>query len=245
MPGTDITNGGITENSKENTLLYSRLLFIMIVVAPIVTLIVTYPIDIVFRYEGFIPTISGTIDYSPTSNIGTLGLGITVILMLLIFSLKFQHTNAWLETMLDETYRSVTKKRMWIVNIVCYIIGILASLGLLGVISFQAHLVGGAHGFFATMFFSLVLVHMIIQLFIDHKLEIISRRMKFYRLTICILCLISLLFFLFFGISDDVVYISVSSIFEAVASIAYLFYYSSCFREFENSLIVFKVQIQK
>mmetsp|Transcript_5549 Transcript_5549/g.7769 ORF Transcript_5549/g.7769 Transcript_5549/m.7769 type:complete len:244 (+) Transcript_5549:43-774(+) len=218
---------------------FLRIVLYLLAVVPTATLIATYTIT-ELRHDTplVIPFISASIDYSPESCIGTLGLTITAALSFVAMFTKYLQVSALVdhrEASLRITQINPSSLRSH--NTAGFIVGCISLFGLIGVAAFQYHNVPAAHLVFAIMFFFGVGVHLILMATLDRK---ISEERALASLRMILSGLSIILFFpatfpMFWG------YNNLSAAFEISNAAVIFSYFLTYYREFSRIKLTINV----
>eukprot|EP00947_MAST-08B_sp_MAST-8B-sp1_P002572 g2572.t1 len=167
----------------------------LVLLLPLVTLCVTYRMTAaivvngttgatVFDEKGYF--ISASIDRAPASNLGTLGLSLTLSAMFWVCFIRHK----------------IVKKQLighsMLLHRTSYILSIISISGGFGIVSYQHHLGPVLHNFFALVFFVGGVSYVIMDTFLDYYYYLCAWRMRLCRAAFAVAVVASLLLFLFF-----------------------------------------------
>ncbi|KAM9986007.1 hypothetical protein ACTFIZ_004274 [Dictyostelium cf. discoideum] len=166
----------------------SVLLWILAILIPL-TLITTYSLTVLL-FHGIrrtVPYISDTIDFSPESCIGTFFISISAFLVFIIVFVKHfviqnninQNFNN--EIVFNENENEKKKNRVIILNRISTFFGLICSICMHGVSSFQYHNASVVHSIFAASFFFTGFIYLFTQTYLDYKFSKLPKRILILR----------------------------------------------------------------
>jgi len=213
------------------------------VVLPLVTLAATYYIsmgiyvdeaksDTVFDEKGWF--ISASIDRAPAANIGTLGLTTTLSFLAVIIFLKHKIVKKQLRgRVFMRTHRVAT------------LLGMMSIFCGNGVAAFQHQWHAAAHNSFATGFFFLGMIHVVLETVLDYTLQLstsFTRKLRAIIALVLILCVTMFLglmgYVLVYPVEDEYVLMlfkNVAAAFEVGAFICFVIWFGSYYMLLKSS----------
>jgi len=151
---------------------FTRALLILAASLSFCTILSTYLIGrFLGHFNNVIPFISSSLDYPPESCIGTLGLSLVAFTVALIGIIKFRFEQLLIDRKLGLQSGDNIIKKFQVSNNISLIVILLSMVGLVGVVSFQYHLIPICHLVSAFLFFVGAVIYMNIIAFLDLKLS--------------------------------------------------------------------------
>jgi len=218
-------------------------LIIFVFVTPLITLCVTYSLNHVEDHEDqTIPFISGSIDYSPEANIGSLGLTLTAGFVGIALFVKSWHSQA----IIIVQQRDLSKKTvnlLYNLNRAAFVTGFLSVLGLIAVCSFQYHLQQWAHLSFALVLFVSTVVHLCLVSRLDTYLLAEQRpKLVRFRIVSAVLGVIFIIPMVLTFVFPNERRQNASAVFEILSASNFFVFFLSYIDEFRRVSVQIEVQ---
>ncbi|KAK5575223.1 hypothetical protein RB653_010479 [Dictyostelium firmibasis] len=218
------------------------LVWILVTIIPL-TLIATYTLTVLLNHgvRRTVPYISDTIDFSPESCIGTFFISISAFIVFIIVILKYTLLNINVnkncninEILFDENENEKKRKRGIVLNRVSTFFGIICSISIHGVSSFQYHNTPIVHQLFAASFFFSGFIYLFTQTYLDHKFSNLPKRILILRRFIILTTSVFIGYIILQFFIDDL-----AAIFEIISAMSIFLYLISFYHEFSKITINF------
>ncbi|EFA81095.1 hypothetical protein PPL_05931 [Heterostelium album PN500] len=181
-----------------------------------------------------IPFISETLNNSPESCIGTLGLSVTSWVMVFIIFIKQSITKFMINnspfTSSFDTFWTDSRKEAF--NKITSITGTISAFSLTGVASFQYKNLPIPHIIFALLFFFGGLAYIILQTILDYNISSFSRNMIRLRIFLSGLCLAFIIPYAILQFIDEYWFSNISALFEILSAATLFVYFMTYIHEF-------------
>ncbi|EDQ88296.1 uncharacterized protein MONBRDRAFT_26547 [Monosiga brevicollis MX1] len=212
------------------------------ILIPIITVAIVYPVSAsviindknqtIFDTQGYF--ISSAITIPPASHIGTLGLSISCMCILINALVRFRLRQRQL------------LGRGSFMSGMAFTVCCISTLAGLGVASFQLHLSVVPHDIFALIFFAMGVLYLALECYMDWIYELETRRMRVFRLSLvatATLCVTIMFIFMFLGQPSpefpgyNMDLLLISAIAEIIGFGAFLVYFTTFFPSFAHTRI--------
>ncbi|KAM9975783.1 hypothetical protein ACTFIW_013173 [Dictyostelium discoideum] len=167
-----------------------KILFFLLASITPLTLILSYILYFKqnpYENQDTVPYISDTIEYLPMA---TFGLAISSILSIGLYIVKFQYNKLQIKKCNPHSLVSTF-------SVVCLLIALIQSIGLLGVVSFPQHYIRNVHLVFSAIYFIFGLFYIIISTTLDYNLHlnILAPKLFIFRIILSVLYTVAILIF--------------------------------------------------
>jgi len=156
-------------------------LFVVVFILPLSTIICTYSITLTEnRYpDKILPYISATFDYPIASCIGTFGLTVTSTLIVMLVLIRAVFAQRWIghKSGLHHSHH----KALYTLNVIGTIVGLIFTLCIFGIASFQYHVKPMLHNGFAAILFLSGTIYTLLQTVLDFKMRTKGTKVRILR----------------------------------------------------------------
>ncbi|KAK5578387.1 hypothetical protein RB653_008057 [Dictyostelium firmibasis] len=206
-----------------------KILFFILASTTPLTIILSY--ILYFKHsphanQDTVPYISDTIEYLPMA---TFGLAISSILSIGLYIIKLQYNRLQIKN--GNTHSLVST-----FNIVCLLIALIQSIGLLGVFSFPQHYIRNVHLVFSAIYFIFGLFYIIISTTLDYNLHlnILAPKLFIFRIVLTVLYTVAILIFQSTNYKE---YNNLCALSEITCVTLYFLFFISFFHEYKTIVV--------
>ncbi|KAN0030001.1 hypothetical protein ACTA71_008141 [Dictyostelium dimigraforme] len=173
-----------------------------------------------------VPYISDTIEYLPMA---TFGLAISSILSIGLYIIKFQYNRLQIKRCNPHSLVSTF-------TVVSFLIALIQSIGLLGVVSFPQHYIRNVHLVFSAIYFIFGLFYIIISTTLDYNLHlnVLAPKLFIFRIILSVLYTVAILIFQSTNYKE---YNNLCALSEITCVTLYYLFFISFFHEYKTIVV--------